>query len=71
MKRYSIHYDRSGRSKDAMSTIKMYNNVQLDGKPMKIKIVGTNMATLAMPPAANSSFGNLNEVPRRYWKFIK
>lgn len=73
LKRYAIHYDRSGRSKgtaevvfsrraDAVAAVKRYNNVQLDGKPMKIEIVGTNVATPAAaavpPPAANGSFGN-------------
>ncbi|KAM6597098.1 hypothetical protein CsatA_007622 [Cannabis sativa] len=73
LKRYSIHYDRSGRSKgtaevvfsrrgDAVAAVKRYNNVQLDGKPMKIEIVGTNIATAAgpPPPATNGSFGNSN-----------
>ncbi|OAY37838.1 THO complex subunit 4A [Manihot esculenta] len=75
LKRYSIHYDRSGRSKgtaevvfsrrtDALAAVKRYNNVQLDGKPMKIEIVGTNIATPAAPPANNVSFGNSNGVPR-------
>ncbi|KAK1264646.1 hypothetical protein QJS04_geneDACA011218 [Acorus gramineus] len=62
LKRYSIHYDRSGRSKgtaeivfsregDALAAVKRYNNVQLDGKPMKIEIVGRNIVTPApMPP---------------------
>jgi len=58
LKRYSINYDRSGRSKgtaevvfarrsDAVAAVKKYNNVQLDGKPMKIEIVGTNTPTAA------------------------
>uniref|UniRef100_A0A5B7A5A4 Putative THO complex subunit 4A n=1 Tax=Davidia involucrata TaxID=16924 RepID=A0A5B7A5A4_DAVIN len=75
LKRYSIHYDRSGRSKgtaevvfsrrqDALSAVKRYNNVQLDGKPMKIEIVGTNIATPAAPPSADGTFRNLNGVPR-------
>ncbi|XP_051143444.1 THO complex subunit 4A-like [Andrographis paniculata] len=63
MKRYGIHYDRSGRSKgtaeivfarrqDALNAVKKYNNVQLDGKPMKIELVGTNISTpaVALPP---------------------
>jgi THO complex subunit 4 len=73
LKRYSVHYDRSGRSKgtaeivfsrrqDAIAAVKRYNNVQLDGKPMSIEIVGTNISTPASgPPAFNPNF---NGVPR-------
>ncbi|PAN50320.1 hypothetical protein PAHAL_9G512300 [Panicum hallii] len=65
LKRSSINYDRSGRSKgtaevvfarraDAVAAVKKYNNVQLDGKPMKIEIVGTNTPTAAAAlPAIN------------------
>lgn len=53
LKQYSIHYDKSGRSKgtgevvflrqtDALAAIKRYNNVQLDGKPQKIDLIGAN-----------------------------
>ncbi|KAK7341713.1 hypothetical protein VNO80_24650 [Phaseolus coccineus] len=74
MKRHRVHYDRSGRSKgtaevvfsrraDAVAAMKRYNNVQLDGKPMKIEIAGTNIATPGVP-AANRAIGNLNGVPR-------
>ncbi|KAI8013758.1 THO complex subunit 4A [Camellia lanceoleosa] len=59
---FSLAYENI---QDARSAVKRYNNVQLDGKPMKIEIVGTNIATPAMPPAANGSFGNLHMVPRR------
>ncbi|KAK4763770.1 hypothetical protein SAY87_013208 [Trapa incisa] len=79
IKRYSIHYDRSGRSKgtaevvfsrrvDAIAAVKRYNNVQLDGKPMQIEIVGTNIVTpgVAPPPAAPviGAFGSSNVAPR-------
>ncbi|CAN8237496.1 unnamed protein product [Cochlearia groenlandica] len=60
LKRYGIHYDRSGRSKgtaevafsrrgDALAAVKRYNNVQLDGKLMKVEIVGTNLSAPAPP----------------------
>lgn len=51
--RYAIHFDKNGcqsgsaevvfaRRSDAFQALKRYNNVQLDGKPMNIEIVGTN-----------------------------
>ncbi|KAL2531274.1 THO complex subunit 4D [Abeliophyllum distichum] len=51
--RYAIHYDKNGRPSgsaevvfarrsDAFQALKRYNNVQLDGKPMKIEIIGVN-----------------------------
>ncbi|KAL4284000.1 hypothetical protein GQ457_16G010730 [Hibiscus cannabinus] len=75
LKRYAIHYDWTGRSKgtaevvfsrkaDAIAAVKRYNNVQLDGKPMKIEILGTNIATPAAPTVANVAFGNSNGAPR-------
>ncbi|RDX67089.1 THO complex subunit 4A, partial [Mucuna pruriens] len=75
IKRHVVHYDRSGRSKgtaevvfsrraDAVAAVKRYNNVQLDGKPMMIEIVGTNISTPGVAPAVNGAIGNLNGVPR-------
>lgn len=64
VKRCGIHYDRSGRSKgtaevvysrrlDAVAAMKRYNNVQLDGKPMKIELIGTNL----LPPITRAMNG--------------
>ncbi|KAK9075809.1 hypothetical protein SSX86_004138 [Deinandra increscens subsp. villosa] len=76
LKKYSINYDRSGRSKgtaeimfsrqqDALAAVKRYNNVQLDGKPMKVEIVGINLvAPVGGPPLANNSIGYMNGYPR-------
>ncbi|GKU91907.1 hypothetical protein SLEP1_g5714 [Rubroshorea leprosula] len=61
LKSYSIHYGMSGRSKgtgevvfrrqtDALAAIKRYSNVRLDGKPLKIEIVGVNLVTPAPVP---------------------
>lgn len=70
LKRYSIHYDRSGRSKgtaevvyirqpDAVAAMKRYNNVQLDGKPMKLELVGINIFTpVPIPPMQKGILGN-------------
>uniref|UniRef100_A0A453KFP2 RRM domain-containing protein n=1 Tax=Aegilops tauschii subsp. strangulata TaxID=200361 RepID=A0A453KFP2_AEGTS len=38
------------RKSDALAALKRYNNVQLDGKPMKIEVIGTNIE--APPPPA-------------------
>ncbi|XP_055833047.1 THO complex subunit 4A isoform X2 [Solanum dulcamara] len=77
LKRYAVHYDRSGRSKgtaevvfsrrqDAVAGVKRFNNVQLDGKPMKIEIVGTNIVSPTAPfPNGAFAFGDANGVPRR------
>lgn len=37
------------RRTDAIAAIKRYNNVQLDGKPMKIDIIGDTQTTPAPP----------------------
>ncbi|XVE99533.1 hypothetical protein REPUB_Repub03eG0207200 [Reevesia pubescens] len=77
LKRYSINYDKSGRSKgtaevvffrqmDALAAIKRYNNVQLDGKPMTIELVGANVVMAApVPPTKSSILGKPNVAYRR------
>ncbi|CAL9184865.1 unnamed protein product, partial [Musa hybrid cultivar] len=77
LKRYSINYDRSGRSKgtaevvfarrvDALAAVKRYNNVLLDGKPMKIEIIGTNIPTPAVVPHfTNGAFRSTNGSSKR------
>ncbi|KAL9232866.1 hypothetical protein vseg_007929 [Gypsophila vaccaria] len=76
LKCFSVHYDRSGRSKgtagivfsrrnDALATVKRYNNVELDGKPMIIEMVGTNVANAGgLPPAVNGHPRNLPSFDR-------
>ncbi|KAM7278441.1 hypothetical protein ACFE04_005575 [Oxalis oulophora] len=60
MKRFAIHYDKNGRPSgsadiiyarrsDAVAALKKYNNVLLDGRPMKIEIFG---ASAEMPVTA-------------------
>lgn len=57
LKKCSVNYDRSGRSKgtaevvfarkaDAVRAMAKYNNVLLDKKPMKIELIGTNLTTV-------------------------
>ncbi|XP_057436436.1 THO complex subunit 4A-like [Lotus japonicus] len=74
LKRYGIHYDKSGRSKgtaevvfmrqsDALAAIKKYNNMRLDGKPLQIELVGSSLVTPApavVPLSQNSLQGRLN-----------
>jgi THO complex subunit 4 len=37
------------RRPDAVTAVKKYNNVQLDGKPMKIELIGSNAGLPMMP----------------------
>lgn len=83
LKRYAVHYDKNGhptgsaevvynRRSDAFAALKRYNNVLLDGKPMKIEIVGTNSAlpvsarvNAALPGTARVNVSAMNGQRKR------
>uniref|UniRef100_A0A0A9GGF3 RRM domain-containing protein n=1 Tax=Arundo donax TaxID=35708 RepID=A0A0A9GGF3_ARUDO len=81
LKRYSMNYDKDGRSKgtaevvfarkvDALDAIKRYNGVLLDGKPMVIELIGNNAEPTPMPPLIHNrplqNYSELhNSVPQR------
>jgi THO complex subunit 4 len=52
------------RRTDAVAAVKRYNNVQLDGKPMKIEIIGTNVSAPATGAAPAKTAG-FSGAPRR------
>ena len=53
------------RRNDAVAATRKYNNVQLDGKPMKIELLGTNTPTApAALPANNGNYAR--NAARRY-----
>nr|KAJ0204733.1 hypothetical protein LSAT_V11C500279630 [Lactuca sativa] len=65
------------RRQDALAAVKMYNNVQLDGKPMKIEIVGLNIIapvvglplpnnSQEVPSGSSGLLGSARAVNRRY-----
>ncbi|XP_048591918.1 THO complex subunit 4C-like isoform X2 [Brassica napus] len=69
MKRYAIHYDQNGRPNgsaevvymrrsDAFQAMKRYNNVLLDGRSMKLEILGGNNEVA--PVAARVNVTGLN-----------
>lgn len=54
------------RWSEALAAVKRYDNVQLDGKPMKIDIVGPNiMAHSVLPSATNGMYVNRYGAARR------
>ncbi|CAD6220566.1 unnamed protein product [Miscanthus lutarioriparius] len=74
LKRYSMNYDKDGRSKgtaevvfarkvDALDAIKRYNGVLLDGKPMNLELIGNNVEPPPMPPIIpNRPLQNYNDI---------
>nr|CAN80452.1 hypothetical protein VITISV_029873 [Vitis vinifera] len=74
IKRYAVHYEKNGRPSgsaevvytrrsDAFAAVKRYNNVLLDGKPMKIEIIGSDSD---MPVSARVNvIGGVNGKRRR------
>ncbi|AES96828.2 RNA recognition motif protein [Medicago truncatula] len=50
------------RRSDAFTALKRYNNVLLDGKPMKIEIVGTNSE---LPVTARANVSAMNRQRKR------
>ncbi|KAK9154256.1 hypothetical protein Sjap_001736 [Stephania japonica] len=74
LKEYCIHHDKNRRSKgtaevvlssysDAISAITRYDNAAIDGKPMKIQILGANILIPAVnPPVANVNRGDFDIV---------
>ncbi|KAJ7960091.1 THO complex subunit 4C [Quillaja saponaria] len=73
LKRYSVHYDKNGhpngsaevvytRRSDAFAALKKYNDVLLDGRPMKIEIVGYNAE---LPVSARVNVSGVNGRKKR------
>ncbi|WCJ19564.1 THO complex subunit 4 [Euphorbia peplus] len=67
---HSVHYDRSGRSKgtaevvfarqeDALASVLRYHNSPLDGKLMKISLIGADLITPSLQVSAPSYYAGM------------
>ncbi|EOA17095.1 hypothetical protein CARUB_v10005351mg [Capsella rubella] len=71
LERYAIHYDKNGRPSgtaevvyprrsDAFQALKKYNNVLLDGRPMRLEILGGNTTDAPLSGRVNVNVTGLN-----------
>ncbi|KAF8080491.1 hypothetical protein N665_0939s0003 [Sinapis alba] len=71
LKRYAIHFDKNGRPSgtaevvyprrsDAVQALKKYNNVLLDGRPMRLEILGGKNSEAPLSGRVNVNVSGLN-----------
>lgn len=57
------------RHPDAVAAMKRYNNMQLDGKPMRLELVGVNIVTPVPIPSVHHGIRGNPMVSSRRFKF--